>query len=392
MEKVSAGTITKGSLKQDVTFYRTVHGTVIGYATTTSGKKVAISRQRSSYGKDTVDQLFFQQMTFGRVKSFKDFAAAAALTPQTFNSFYADQKEAGVYTSGALPLRTKGADGSLVNDGRGAYDWRGFLAANRHPQGSVTNGTIVNWNNRPAPGFVSGDDRFGSEGPLARVDMLNGEMERTKKHTLGSVVAAMNVGAVGDVRGYTLWPTMSKLLKKGRAPRSRDQQMVELLDKWSKNRAPRLDKDRDGKLDDPGVPIMDAMWTGVANAAMCGPLGSSLCDQLDRLQMRFAAPPGGQYSGWFHYMSKDFRTLLGQKPKGAFSRTYCAATAAACAAKLWKAIDAAGTFLASRQGSDPSKWRAPRLEMNFTPLTLLAMDYTNRPSGIQQVISFSGHR
>jgi acyl-homoserine lactone acylase PvdQ len=393
MEKVSAGKLTKGTFSQDVTFYRTVHGSVIGYARTTSGKTVAISRQRSSYGKDTVDQLFFQQMTFGRVKSFKDFKAAAALTPQTFNSFYADQKEAGVYTSGDFPIRTKGADGSLINDGRGAYDWSSkFLPANRHPQGSVTNGTVVNWNNRPAPGFVSGDDRFGSEGPLQRVDMLNGEVARTKKHTLGSLVAAMNVGAVGDVRGYSFWPTMSAMLKKAKAPSSRDAKMVSLLDTWSKNRAPRLDRNRDGKLDDPGVPIMDALWDGAANAAMCSRLGTSLCNQLDGLQGRFNAPPGGQYGGWYHYMSKDFRTLLGKKPKGAFSMTYCDKTAERCATKLWKAIDAAGRKLASKQGSDPTKWRAPRLDINFAPLQLLSMDYTNRPSGIQQVISFSGHR
>jgi acyl-homoserine lactone acylase PvdQ len=394
MEKVSAGTLTKApGFKQEVTFYRTVHGSVTGYAKTTAGKTVAIARQRSSYGKDTVDQLFFQQMTFGRVKSFKDFTAAAALTPQTFNSFYADEKEAGVFTSGLLPLRRKGSDGSLVNDGRGAFDWAPkFLSAKAHPQGSVTTGTVINWNNRPAPGFVAGDDRFGSEGPLQRVDMLNGEIARTKKHTLGSVVAAMNVAAVGDVRGYSFWPTMRAMLAKGKAPSARAKTMVDLVDKWSKARAPRLDKDRDGKLDDPGVPILDGIWDGVANAALCGPVGTALCNQLDGLQSRFAAPPGGQYDGWYHYMSKDFRTLLGQKPKGAFSRTYCAATAAACAAKLWKAIDAAGGKLAAKLGADPAAWRAARLEIKFVPLPLISMDYTNRPSGIQQVISFTGHR
>jgi acyl-homoserine lactone acylase PvdQ len=393
MDKISGGTITKGAVKQDVTFYRTVHGSVTGYAKTTAGKTVAISRQRSSYGKDSVDQLFFQQMTFGRVKSFKDFTAAAGLTPQTFNSFYADEKTTGIYTSGLLPLRRTGADGSLVNDGRGAFDWRGFLPANRHPQGEVTDGTLVNWNNRPATGFVSGDDRFGSEGPLQRVDMLNAELARTKKHTLGSVVAAMNAAAVEDVRGRVFWPTMKAMLAKGTAPSARAKTMVDLLDKWNKARAPRLDKDRDGKLDDPGVPIMDGIWDGVANAALCGPLGTALCKQLaGTLQTRFDTPPSGQYDGWYHYMSKDFRTLLGQKPKGAFSRTYCAATAAACAPKLWKAIDAAGAKLAARLGADPTTWRANRLDITFTPLPLIDMDYTNRPSGIQQVISFTGHR
>ena len=57
MQKISAGTITKGDAKTPVVFYKTVHGSVYGYAKTTKGKTVAISKRRSSYGKDTLDQL-----------------------------------------------------------------------------------------------------------------------------------------------------------------------------------------------------------------------------------------------------------------------------------------------------------------------------------------------
>ena len=74
MEKVSAGTIGKGGKTVTATFYRTVHGPVVGYATDRStGKKVALSQKRSSYGRETVDQLFNQQMTYSRVHSAKDF-------------------------------------------------------------------------------------------------------------------------------------------------------------------------------------------------------------------------------------------------------------------------------------------------------------------------------
>jgi acyl-homoserine lactone acylase PvdQ len=104
MQKINAGTINKGDQKIPVVFYRTVHGSVYGYAKTTKGKTVAISRRRSSYGKDTLDQLFFQDLTYGRIRSFSDFAKSAAQTPQTFNSFYADATTAGVYTTGLLPI------------------------------------------------------------------------------------------------------------------------------------------------------------------------------------------------------------------------------------------------------------------------------------------------
>ena len=398
MQLVDAGTITKGESKTPVRFRQTVHGPVVGYARTEGGKTVAISRKRSSYGRDTLDQLFFQDLTFGRVKSFGDFAKSAAQTPQTFNAFYADYQNAGLYTTGLLPIRPKGADGSLVNDGRGGYEWKGYIRASQHPQqANPKSGLIINWNNRPAPNFVSGDDRFGAEGPLQRNDMLRREMARTDKHTLGSIVAAMNAGAVEDPRGYLFWPTMRALLTKAKAPSDRAEVMAGLLDNWNARRAPRIDADRDGRLDDPGVAIMDESWRGIADAGLCGALGSSLCKQLDRtLHSRFSAPPGGgQYSGWHQYMDKDFRSLLKRKVKGRFSQRYCAPTAARCATKLWEALDAAGARLEKRYGStDPGTWLEARSEnlIKFSPLPLIDMDYTNRPSGIQQVITFNGHR
>ena len=49
--------------------------------------------------------------------------------------------------------------------------------------------------------------------------------------------------------------------------------------------------------------------------------------------------------------------------------------------------------LVATQGPDPSAWRASATaeEIKFRPLELITMRYTNRPSGIQQVISFFGH-
>jgi acyl-homoserine lactone acylase PvdQ len=397
METIDAGTLKLGEQETRVRFRQTVHGPVIGYARTTGGRTVAISRKRSSYGRDTVDQLFFQDLTFGRVKSFSDFAQAAARTPQTFNAFYADHQTSGLFSTGRLPLRPRGADGSLVTDGRGGFEWNGVLSNARHPQGSnPANGLIINWNNSPATGYVSG--RFGSEGPLQRNNLLLNEIARTDKHTLGSVTAAMNAGAVQDPRGALLWPTIRKVLEKADSPSPLAAEIVAQLDLWAARRAPRIDQDRDGNIDDAGVPIMDGIWTTLADAALCGPIGKSLCTQLDRtLHGRFSQPPGGgQYSGWHHYISKDLRALLGERVRGGLSRRYCANTVEACAQKLWAAIQTAGTGLAEKfgQGPDPAAWREPRSEnlIKFGPLPLIDMDYTNRPSGIQQVITFNGHR
>ena len=397
MEKVDAGVLSRDGKKTRVVFYRTVHGPVIGYANRANGTQtVAIARKRSSYGQDVVDQLFFQQLTFGRVKSYEDFRKAAELTPQTFNSFYADDKHIGFFTTGKLPLRKTGSSGDLPIDGRGSYEWTGFLKNSAHPQAKdPKSGLIVNWNNKPVKGFPAGDDRFGSEGPIQRAQLLTDNIAKTQKHTLATVTGAMNAAATTDIRGAALWPTLKKVLAKGTAPSARERRMVELLDQWSVDGASRLDRSGDGKIDDPGAAIMDTAFPLLAKAAMCAPLGGGLCDRLAKRVSIFDQPPSGQYSGWHQYMQKDLRTLLGTSVKRKYSMAYCGkGKVSTCAAALWGAIKQAGDKLQKAQGADPALWlkdEAPE-RIAFTPLLLIPMNYTNRPSGIQQVISFDGHR
>jgi acyl-homoserine lactone acylase PvdQ len=394
MEKVNAGTLTKGSSTQSLTFYRTVHGTVTGYSKTSKGKTVAIARKRSSYGKDTLDQLFFQDLTYGRVNSFSDFAQSAAQTPQTFNSFYADASTAGLYTTGLLPIRPNGADSDLPTDGRGKYEWKGYLAASKHPQGTIPDGLLLNWNNKPAPKFPASDDRFGNETMFPRDDMLAANMANNGQHTLATVVGAMNAAATEDVRGRIFWPVLKAMLDKGTAPSALASGAVQQLDAWASAGAPRLDLDGDGNLDAPGVAIMDAAWDGLANAAMCPTLGTKLCNQLAERQSRFDTPNknhGGQFSGWYHYMAKDLSTTLGRRVKQRYSMGYCGGgNSKHCSAELWRALNRTATTLAAQQGPDPAAWResAAAQTIAFAPLPLIPMAYTNRPSGIQQVISF----
>ena len=85
-------------------FKTTVHGPVVGYATV-DGKRVAISRKRSSYGKEVLDLLFNRKLSNGSVRDPKSFFRAANKTPQTFNSFYIDNKHVAEFTSGLLPIR-----------------------------------------------------------------------------------------------------------------------------------------------------------------------------------------------------------------------------------------------------------------------------------------------
>ena len=395
MENFNAGTLNG----TPVNFLRTVHGPVIGYATV-NGERVAISSKRSSYGIDVTDQLFFRRLSNGQVDSPKSFFKAASQTPQTFNSFYIDHKKISEFVSGLFPIRPKNVDPRLPTWGTGQYEWTGFLGDKKHPQGSNPGGgTMVNWNNGSAHGFAAADNDWGRNGIAQRVDMLNRNMRRlaTKngKWDLASLISAYKDGATQDVRAIDQVPLLRRLLKGSQAPSPMAQQMLDLLVQWRANGGNRLDRDGDGLIDDPGAAIMDAASTPISNAFM-GPVIGPQLDELNSLFSRFDAPPGGQFSGWYQYFARDIPKLLKMPIENPFRNSYCGGgNKQACQQAIWGAIQEAGESLTASQGTaDPAAWRASAIpeRITFAPgLLTYTMAYTNRPSGIQQVISFGSH-
>ncbi len=153
----------------------------------------------------------------------------------------------------------------------------------------------------------------------------------------------------------------------------------------------------DGRIDDPGAAVLDEAWPRIADAVMSPVLGPLLA-RLAQVHGRSddAGPDGSAYiAGWYGYVDKDLRTLLGQQVRGEFSRRYCGAgVLASCRESLWAALDAAAAALESSQGPAPSAWRADATteRIRFTSGILPdTMRWTNRPT-FQQLMSFSGHR
>ena len=86
------------------------------------------------------------------------------------------------------------------------------------------------------------------------------------------------------------------------------------------------------------------------------PVLGPLLDDLARLHERSddAGPSGSAYiSGWYGYVDKDLRTLLGRQVGAPYSRRYCGAgVLATCREALWAALDAAAAELEAKQGPD----------------------------------------
>ena len=232
-----------------------------------------------------------------------------------------------------------------------------------------------------------------------RVDLLDENLERLKgsddKWSMTEVVSAMNAGATQDVRAIRTVPLLHELLTPGVAPSQNAQLALNELVQWNKDGGSRLDGDLDGEIDHPGAAIMDRAWPKIANAFMEPQLGDQL-NELASLFSRYDTPPGGQYSGWHQYFDRDIRALLGHPIKGPFENSYCGGgDIQECRDAVWGAIQEAVEELEDEQGGAPNSWRKSAIpeRIGFAPgLLPTTMRYTNRPSGIQQVISFDGHR
>jgi hypothetical protein len=204
----------------------------------------------------------------------------------------------------------------------------------------------------------------------------------------------MNAAATQDVRAIDTVPLLQRLLEGSGAPSPQAGQMLAVLGAWRANGGSRLDRDLDGLIDDPGAAIMDAAWPRIANAFMGTRLTPALLDELDSLFSRFDQPPNGQYDGWYQYFDRDIRALVGERVRQPFETSYCGnGQVGACRNAIWQALAAAGEQLTAEQRSaDPSAWRADATaeRIEFVPgLLPTTMRYTNRPTGIQQVISFN---
>ena len=232
-----------------------------------------------------------------------------------------------------------------------------------------------------------------SESSLQRQKLLTGELDRRPQQTLASVLAAANAAATEDVRIVEFWPTLKAMLDKGKAPSARAKKLVAILQAWHdaggeparrqpgrQDRRPRRADPRRGLAGHQlGRPVRPPRQRAVhAARGPHRPLRPAPGRPVRRLAPvhvegppRDAGPEG-----------------QGQVPPPLLRRRHVKQ----CSKELWAALDAAGKKLAGQQGADPAAWRKPEAPeaIHFTPLPLTTMDYTNKPTGIHQVVTYGG--
>ncbi len=394
MRTFDAGTLAG----RPVRFQRTVHGPVFATATV-DGRPYALSRKRSTFGRDGLNLAALKAMTEGRATTPRRFRRIADRFGFTFNWAYQSRDATAFYSSGRLPRRARGLHRMLPTLGTGAYEWRGFLSRREHPQAvGGPRGLLLNWNNRAARGFMHGDDTH--HGSVHRVEMFDRWPRRVR---LPDVASNMNRAATEDLRATEIWPLIRSVLRTGPAPDEQTRRAAELVDEWSRQGGSRLDRDLDGTIDHPGAAVLDGVeraddpgeyrlgFRSLADAVM-EPVFGPLLDDLADVQGRDAVGSFG--SGWYSYVDKDLRTLLDRRVRGRFALRYCGGgSLPRCREALWGALKETADALAAEQGPDPAAWRSRRAtRTRFVPGLLPdTIRYTNRPA-YQQVLELAGRR
>lgn len=398
---------------------RTVHGPVQARATV-GGQPVVIAEARSTYFHELDSAIAFKRLCSNEVHDAKSFQQAMNHVNFAFNWFYVDDRDIAYLQSGWYPRRHRGTHPDLPAWGTGEWDWKGFnpgkFTSARMPFRSLPKaidpkrGYLISWNNKQAPGWRAADDNWFYSS-VHRSERLEVRVKRAirgrKKIDLAGLTQAMATAATVDLRGQEVYPWLRRVI--GRTKDAEAAPLLALLDSWRKNGAHRRDMDRDNVYDESAaVAVMDAWWDRLMHGMFEPRLGKPLFDAIEDIAPLDQAPDGGGssfFSGWWGYVDKDLRSLLGRRVRDPLRYRYCGGgSLKRCRAVLLATLKQAGAAVRERFGSaDTAAWRVPATceegskkcdQIEFLTAGAVGtppIPWQDRPT-FQQVVEVQGHR
>jgi acyl-homoserine lactone acylase PvdQ len=410
----------------DLVAYRTKYGLVSSRATV-GGVPVAYAQQRSTYLHEADSVIGFQMFNDpGAVNSPQTFQAAAANVGYTFNWFYTDSAHIAYFNSGANPVRAANTDPNLPITAAAQYEWQGWnpdtntatLAATAtHPQ-VIDQDYLVSWNNKQALDTTSGP--FG-EGSVHRADLLDTRVKAMvtsgTRITRAAMTKAMADAATADLRGEHVLPEMLRMINTAPVTDPAQAQAVADLTDWLNHGALRKETAPGSKVYAYAhtVQTMDAWWPLLMRAQFQPVMGDELFNALQDSIPANESPSHGQtvrpegsltshsgssfQYGWWSYVDKDLRSVLGDAVAGPLSRRYCGnGNLAACRTQLLSTLaQAAASPAASVYPGDANcgagdQWCADSIiQSPLGGVTDYPTNWQNRPT-YQQVVQYPAHR
>jgi acyl-homoserine lactone acylase PvdQ len=407
-----------GSYRMQV--YRTKYGPV-EYRATVGGKKVAYTTLRTSYMHEADSIIGFQMLNDPDfVKSPATFQSAAQNINYTFNWFYADSAHTAYYNSGDNPVRASGVDAEFPVWAQAAYEWQNwdpatntasYTPASAHPN-SVDQDYYISWNNKQAKDYTTAS---WGDGSVHRGDLLEDRVSKLVAAggvTRSALVKAMADAALADLRAEDVLPDLLKVVNSSPVTDSTAAAAVSKLSAWVTAGAKRKETSAGSHTyaDADAVRILDAWWPLLVKAEFQPGLGSDLYTAFGNNLPVDEAPSAGhgptgshagssfQY-GWWSYVDKDIRAVLGESVQGGLPQTYCGGgSLTACRDALISSLkEAAGksastVYPGDDQCSAGDQWCADSIvQRTLGGIKHGKITWQNRPT-FQQVVEYTSHR
>ncbi|MEY9875124.1 acyl-homoserine lactone acylase PvdQ [Streptacidiphilus sp. MAP12-33] len=400
--------------------FRTHYG-IVQYRATIGGKPVAYTTLRSTYGHEGDSMVGFQMLNDPDVVTGPaGFQQAASNIGYTFNWFYVDAHHTAYYNSGLNPTRAADVDPNLpvAAAADGSTDWQNwdpatYTVANtpfaQHPN-STDQDYYESWNNKIAAGYSVAN--FG-DGSVYRSNLLNTRIQKLinsgTKITRAALAQQMEDAAVTDLRGEAVLPELLQVI--GTPTDPTQAAAVAELKIWLAHGAKRVESSAGSKqyTDSDAIRIMDAWWPLLVQAEFAPGLGTDLYTSLTNALQVDQPPSGGQEGvshagssfqfGWWSYVDKDLRAVLGKPVKGGLTQTFCGGgDLAQCRGDLLSALStavatpAATVYPADGTCSAGDQWCADSIQQHpLGGITDAETNWQNRPT-FQQVDQFPAHR
>ncbi|WP_405642277.1 penicillin acylase family protein [Streptomyces sp. NBC_00019] len=400
--------------------WRTKYGPV-EYRATVGGKKVAYTTLRSSFMREADSIIGFQMLNDpDYVKSPETFQSAVQHINYTFNWFYADSSHTAYYNSGDNPVRATGVDADFPVWARSAYEWQGwnpttnaatYTPASAHPN-SIDQDYYISWNNKQAADYSTAP---WGDGSVHRGNLLE---DRVKKLvtaggvTRAALVKAMADAALADLRAEDVLPDLLKVINSSTVTDSTAAAAVSKLQTWLTAGGKRTETSAGSKAyaNADAIRILDAWWPLLVKAEFEPGLGTGLYTAMtanlpvDEAPSAAHGPTGAhagssfQY-GWWSYVDKDIRAVLGETVQGPLAQKYCGGgSLSACRDILISTLKtAAGKTAAQVYPGDDlcaagNQWCADSIvQRTLGGIKHYNIGWQNRPT-YQQVVEFTSHR
>ncbi|WP_409473031.1 penicillin acylase family protein [Streptomyces sp. HC307] len=400
--------------------WRTKYGPVTHRATV-DGKKVAYTTLRSSFLHEADSIIGFQMLNDpDHVKGPESFQNAVQHINYTFNWFYADSEHTAYYNSGDNPVRANGVDAEFPAWAQPAYEWRNwnpdtntasYTPPSQHPN-SIDQDYYISWNNKQAEGYAAAPWGNGS---VHRGNLLDDRVKKlvdTGGVTRASLVKAMAEAGLADLRAEDVLPKLLKVINSSPVTDPAAAAAVGELSAWVSAGSRRTETSAGSHTyaHADAIRILDAWWPLLVKAEFEPGLGSDLYSAftanlpVDESPSAAHGPTGAhagsayQY-GWWSYVDKDIRSVLGEQVQGPLARTYCGdGSLGACRDTLISTLkEAAGRTAAQVYPGDDAcsagdQWCADSVvHRALGGIGHRGISWQNRPT-YQQVVEFTSHR